>query len=115
MKRKLIEKSQESLIVCDNIPDCDFAIPYSKEEEYDTKKYINQPCPKCGENLLTEDDYLQHEKINRAVDFLNKWFSWITIFYSKKSWDKRNTISVHVHDGVKIKQVQDGKDQKEEK
>lgn len=100
--RKLIETVRKSLIVCDN-PKCDYEIPYSEEEEKVIHKYINMPCPKCGENLLTEQDYLQDEKIMRSIRWLNKWFSWITFFYSKKSWSKRQTVSVHVHDGVKIK------------
>ena len=34
---------------------------HSKVEDYD--KWLNRPCPKCGENLLTDDDY-------RNVQFL---------------------------------------------
>lgn len=101
--RLLIEKSQNSLITCDNTK-CNYTIPYSQEEEHNTYKYINKPCPLCGENLLTEQDYLQHQKVVKLVNWLNRWFSWTTYFYSKKSWDKnRKEISVHVHDGVKIK------------
>ncbi len=99
--RKLIEKEQESSIVCDN-PKCDFTIPYSDEEEKRVYTYINMPCPKCGQNLLTQEDYIQHEKIIRIVKWINKWFSWLTIFHSK-GVDKETKISVHVHDGVKIK------------
>ena len=47
-------------IVCDN-PNCDFTDPNVKVEDYD--KWLNKPCPKCGENLLTDDDY-------RNVQFL---------------------------------------------
>ena len=97
--RKLIEKHQESLVVCDN-PECDYKYPYSEEEEKRLVSYINVPCPKCGENLLTLEDYIMHEKMMKTVNFLNKWFSWLTIFYSKS---KEKTISVHVHDGIKIK------------
>jgi hypothetical protein len=102
---KLIEHSQESLITCDNKA-CDYTIPYNKGEETDTIKYINMPCPKCGENLLTREDYLQHKKIIGVVNFINKWFSWITIFYSKETLNKRkSTFSVHVHNGVKVEEV----------
>ena len=100
--RKLIETRRESLIICDN-PRCDFTIPFSEEEEEFTAIYINKPCPKCGENLLTEQDYIQDEKIKKAIRWINKWFSWVTVFYSKKTWDKRQSVSVHVHDGIKIK------------
>ena len=39
---------------CDNY-DCDYVdmtIPYESYE-----KYVNAECPKCSENLLTEEDY----------------------------------------------------------
>lgn len=100
MKRKLIEKSQELLITCDN-PKCDYTIPW--QDDVDTAIYINEPCPKCSENLLTIDDYLAHERIIKAIDWINKWFSWTTIFISKKNWEKRKTVSVHVHEGIKVK------------
>ncbi len=102
--RQLIEKTQNSSIVCDNTK-CSYTVPYSEEEEKNIISYINKPCPLCGENLLTEQDYILHQKTLRTVNWINKWFSWIAYFYSKKSWEKRqNTISVHVHDGIKIKE-----------
>jgi hypothetical protein len=50
------------------------------------------------------EDYLQHQNLMKVVNFMNRWFSWITIFYSKKAWAKRQSVSVHVHDGVKVSQ-----------
>lgn len=41
-------------IKCDN-PDCDFADNNVEFSDYD--KWLNKPCPKCGQNLLTEQDY----------------------------------------------------------
>lgn len=100
-KRKLIEVKKDYVIVCDNTK-CDFKIPYSEEEEKESHKYINVACPKCGENLLTEKDYLQHEKVMAVVKWLNKWFSWITFFYSEKRWAKRKSAYMHVHEGIKV-------------
>lgn len=102
MKRQLIEKKRESLIECDNT-DCDFTIPYSSSLEKNMTQFIDMPCPKCGDNVLTKEDYILDLKLTRTIDWVNKWFSWITIFYSKKSWDNRNTVSVKVHDGIKVK------------
>ena len=99
--RKLIETKQNHAIVCDNT-DCKYEIPYSEEEEKNIYKYINRSCPECGENLLTYEDYVQNEKILKTINWINKYFSWITFFYSKKSWEKRETYSLHVHDGIKI-------------
>ena len=99
--RKLIEKQQKSLVICDN-PDCDYTVPYTDETEKYLVLFINKPCPKCGENLLTIEDYLQYQKLMNVVNFINRWFSWITIFYPKKACEKRQSVSVHVHNGVKV-------------
>jgi len=99
--RKLIEPdtTNENLVVCDN-PVCDFHIPY-KGCDKDLSHYINVPCPDCGENLLTRADYNNYIALMRYVDWINKWFSWLTIFYKKDV--KQTTVSVHCHDGYKIR------------
>lgn len=102
MKRKLITKIEEHhAIVCDN-PNCYFEIKYN---QYGLKitDFINTSCPKCGENLLTQKDYLDYMKLMSFVDFINKWFSWITIFYSKKTLQNTSKASVKVHNGLEIK------------
>lgn len=59
MKRKLIETQQEYLIVCDN-KQCDYKIKNTTDNPNENvSMYLNTPCPNCGENLLTEEDYLQ--------------------------------------------------------
>lgn len=39
---------------CDN-PDCDYVNVNVNVEDYE--KWLNAKCPKCGEILLTEEDY----------------------------------------------------------
>lgn len=39
---------------CDN-PNCDFVDMSIEISDYDN--WLNKPCPKCGENLLTQEDY----------------------------------------------------------
>lgn len=98
--RKLIEIIQENLIVCDY---CFFKIPNENKNKIpimETKKYLNVPCPKCGNNLLTEKDYIAYAKLMSGMNWINKWFSWITIFKPK---GKTKNGSIKVHDGVKIK------------
>lgn len=41
-------------IKCDT-PTCDFIDMDVKVEEY--PQWLNKPCPKCGANLLTQEDY----------------------------------------------------------
>lgn len=99
MKRQLIEIKQEHLLICDN-PKCDYKLVNETGDPYiDSSAYINAPCPKCGENLLTEKDYTQYKRVMKVVKFLNKYFSWLTIFSKNK---KDETVSVHVQEGIHI-------------
>jgi hypothetical protein len=55
-------------IKCDN-PDCDYmdvTVPY---EDY--KEWVNKPCPKCGANLLTEEDFAGIELVQSLIDVGN--------------------------------------------
>lgn len=94
--RKLIYQSEIGELVCDN-PDCDFRC------EIESSKYheaINAKCPKCGENLLTLEDYNLYLKMIKTVNWVNKWFSWLTIFIKEPS--KRERYKVHVHNEIKV-------------
>lgn len=55
----LIAIQEPQYLHCDN-PDCNhdetFEGPFREE-------LINMPCPKCGENLLTEEDFLDANKV----------------------------------------------------
>jgi hypothetical protein len=97
---KIFEMYQEDLIVCDN-EKCDFKIK-NETGDYntETKQYINMPCPKCGENLLTQKDYDDSEKLRKTINWANKWFGWLSIFNRKKKVYSKSTI--HVHKGFKI-------------
>jgi hypothetical protein len=74
-------------IKCDNI-NCDYrndTIPFS-----DYAKWVNKPCPKCGENLLTERDYKDTLRIYKV--FSNPVARLILQpFYT----EKRTRISIH--------------------
>jgi hypothetical protein len=64
----IIEVSQEFLIVCDN-PNCDHKIKHETGDYHvETKNYINAPCPKCGENLLTQQDYDDSARLSRTIN-----------------------------------------------
>lgn len=51
-------------IQCDN-KNCDFIDKSVKMEEYD--EWLNKPCPKCGANLLTEEDYTTVKNLTSYV------------------------------------------------
>jgi hypothetical protein len=50
---------------------CDYEDTEAKFEEYD--KYLNQPCPKCGANLLTEADLKSTRLMVGAANLLNEF------------------------------------------
>lgn len=95
--KKLIEVKQEHLVVCDN-PKCDYNVPF-QNNNHRLINYLNKPCPLCGENLLTESDYIDSLRIDKAISWINKWFSWITIFSFK---NKPHKASIKAHRGIKI-------------
>ena len=103
--RNLIDVSQKFLVVCDNA-DCDFKIPnvYENQDESNVELgyYINVPCPECGHVLLTESDYSTAITFNKIINWLNRYFSWITVFYSDQH---ENEVVVKVKDGVSVTQV----------
>lgn len=100
---KLIEINQDYLIVCDN-KECDFKIVNpTGEPNHDTSCYINMPCPRCGENLLTEKDYLTFLKVMKTFNWINKYFSWLTIFrFNKSKKCNEQNVYVHTHNGIHI-------------
>lgn len=98
--RKLFEIEQDNLIVCDNKL-CNYKIPNVTKDPYvDIKEHINMPCPDCGDNLLTQEDYNNYIKTLRVIKFMNRWFSWLTIFSSKKK--KPVNAIVNTHKGISI-------------
>lgn len=55
-------------IKCDN-PKCDFTDMSVQVEDY--KQWLNKPCPECGENLLTEEDYRNTQFLVGLVELVN--------------------------------------------
>lgn len=56
-------------IQCDN-EECDFIDKSVKMEEYD--EWLNKPCPKCGDNLLTEEDYNTVKDLTSLVSMFSE-------------------------------------------
>lgn len=53
---------------CDN-PKCDWE---DKTVIFDNlKAWVNKPCPKCGENVLTLEDYVNAEQLRLTAEFIN--------------------------------------------
>lgn len=56
-------------IKCDH---CDYQEPNVKFEDYE--KWLNKPCPKCGENLLTEADLNSVKMMVQLANVANEMF-----------------------------------------
>lgn len=98
--RKLIELgAQDYVVVCDN-ENCDYKVENTtKDPLHEIDKYLDVPCPECGENLLTKEDLDTYMIFIKSVNFMNKWFSWLTIFIPRR---KYKSYSAHAHKGLKI-------------
>lgn len=56
-------------IKCDN-PECDYQDMTVKYEDY--SRLLNKPCPKCGDNLLTQEDLERTETLIHNINMVNK-------------------------------------------
>jgi len=54
---------------CDN-PACDWTDPTVQVKDY--KNWLNAPCPKCGENVLTEEDLDNALFLHSIAGFINE-------------------------------------------
>lgn len=53
---------------CDN-PDCDWTDYTITFENY--HNWLNKNCPKCGQNVLTEEDYKNAEILRNSINIVN--------------------------------------------
>ncbi len=103
--KKLIRMHQENIVNCDK-PGCDFKVPNPTGDPNEPNlKYVGERCPECGSVLLTMQDYLQYRNMLRTMNWLNKWFSWLTIFIPTKAY---NTLYVKAHNGIHITEEKPG-------
>ena len=59
---------QADFVVCDN-PSCDYKVENpGGDPRADLSDWVDKPCPKCGENLLTQEDYELHNKMMVLLD-----------------------------------------------
>lgn len=81
-------------IKCDN-PYCNFRDDSAKVE--DCKQWLNKPCPKCGQNLLTEKDYLNTLLLIGMTKIINN------IFPEVDDDEKISTMAVEMNGTGEIK------------
>lgn len=112
--RNNIELLQSGL-KCDN-PSCDWQDRTIPHTEY--VNYINSPCPKCAENILTEDDYKMAMYFHSLVDVINDMSDEeIDAFYNEIEnpifpADKKLKVTVDLHNGVTFNIEEDADEEK---
>jgi hypothetical protein len=108
----------ESGLKCDN-PKCDWEDKTISFKDYE--KYIDSPCPKCGENILTQEDYNMAVLFHASVDLVNslsdeelKAINYenlddLSIFSAEdklkieQNPDEKFTVEVTTHKGIEFK------------
>jgi len=105
---------KETGIQCDN-PDCDWKDPsVTLSSGSDLEKYLNMPCPKCGQNVLTEEDLKNHMTVLSAVKMINSLtqeeleeLGEITgvAFGSEENGDNRYSMTVDTHKKISISDI----------
>lgn len=84
-------------IKCDN-PVCDYNNDNVSYEDY--AEWLNRPCPRCGENLLTEADYKTVKRMIRFAKVLNFVFSPFDLGKNKTAYN----VDMNGSGGVFIKE-----------
>jgi len=90
MKDKAV-KMEMNGIKCDN-PECDYKddnVGGSTIKEI--KEWLNKPCPKCGQSLLTQEDLNAIIQMKKVTDVVN------TLCAGQESSDKKITISANMN------------------
>lgn len=85
-------------IKCDN---CDWQDLSVNVRNYD--RYLNRPCPKCGCNLLTQEDYDFVRGLQVIEKPLDKLDRFITKFFGKK--ERHFSIAMNGKDKPVIEEI----------
>jgi hypothetical protein len=80
---------------------CDYRDDEVRFEDYE--KYIDYPCPKCREPLLTKEDYQKCLRLINTVKFANeidRVLRWINPFhyYRLIFGDKRKMYAIDIYE-----------------
>lgn len=107
-----IEQTNNSGIKCDN-PNCDFVDTETPDAEI--AQWLGVPCPKCGENLLTQEDLDTSLKFHAMMDLINGMTEEELTEYTKHVYggeipeeiiklsnELGNEFTVDIHNGITI-------------
>lgn len=87
-------------LTCDN-KNCDY-VDKTVLSTDNLEPFINKPCPKCGENLLTLEDYQLNAKVLELINSINQNYSDRDNSSNTKELDKYINASISCHENIKI-------------
>lgn len=61
-----------------------------------TVDLIGTPCPKCGANMLTEQDFHSAVRMMGVFDWINKWLGWLG---TEEPPESGLALSIKTHNG----------------
>lgn len=82
---------------CDNV-NCDWIDESVTLDDY--KNWIDKPCPKCGKNVLTREDYMNVQMVIATVDILNSISPEELLENSKQVGDIKDIPFLKYLDGI---------------
>lgn len=85
----------ETGLKCDNIK-CDWARPDIRQKHH--KHWIDKPCPKCGENVLTRKDYRNFQIFKWIMILVILPINWVYKLIVPKKHQKLYNVTVDMHD-----------------
>lgn len=95
-KYKVIELEDTGDIECDT-DGCEFKFTQVTSDKL--KEFIGHPCPDCGENLLTLEDYTHHKNLRNVIRVIN-WLCFpLTFLTRRKKVEDCSTVNYHHHAG----------------
>lgn len=108
-QNKIVEMTSGG-IVCDN-PECDYIDETVTIEMY--HDFLNKSCPKCGENLLTEEDFELAMRLQHLGNFFNslspeqveEWNKSQGYEVKPEMKDKKLHVTFHAHKEISVKEV----------
>ncbi len=99
----------EGGLKCDN-PTCDWKDDTIDRKDYES--YINASCPKCGENILTQEDYDNIQLVFKVVDSVNAMSDEEmdniikTMGIEVDNPDKMMSMVIDTHKGITIESIE---------
>ncbi len=98
---KNIEKTGNAGIKCDY---CDFFDSEAPDEKL--TDWLGVPCPKCGENLLTQEDLNSALEFDKMIDLINEMdLSKMMIDdlpEELKQFAHYSSVDVNIHNGINL-------------